>query len=41
MDFSIPKSFLWRMENHYSNREVDELDEQKVNFKRVIYVSSL
>ena len=34
-------------ENHYSNREVDELDEQKVNFKvsqinkRVIYVSSL
>ena len=24
---------VYYQENHYSNREVDELDEQKVNFK--------
>ena len=33
MAFSIPISSVWSVENHYSNREVDELDEQKVNFK--------
>ena len=33
MAFSIPKSSVQRQENHYSNREVDEVDEQKVNFK--------
>ena len=26
-------SAFYSEENHYSNREVDELDEQKVNFK--------
>ena len=31
--FSIPKASVQRQENHYSNRKVDELDEQKVNFK--------
>ena len=31
--FSIPESSVQRQESHYSNREVDELDEQKVNFK--------
>ena len=31
--FSVRISTLDRAENHYSNREVDELDEQKVNFK--------
>ena len=31
--FSILKSSVYRQENHYSNRKVDELDEQKVNFK--------
>ena len=31
--FSVPISTLESEENHYSNREVDELDEQKVNFK--------
>ena len=31
--FSVQISTLDRKENHYSNREVDELDEQKVNFK--------
>ena len=33
MAFSVRISTLDRAENHYSNREVDELDEQKVNFK--------
>ena len=33
MAFSVRISTLDRKENHYSNREVDELDEQKVNFK--------
>ena len=33
MAFSVPISTLESEENHYSNREVDELDEQKVNFK--------
>ena len=33
MAFSVPISSVWSVENHYSNREVDELDEQKVNFK--------
>ena len=33
MAFSVPISTLERKENHYSKREVDELDEQKVNFK--------
>jgi len=31
--FSVRISTLESEENHYSNREVDELDEQKVNFK--------
>ena len=31
--FSVRISTLDRAEKHYSNREVDELDEQKVNFK--------
>ena len=31
--FSVPISTVQRKENHYSNRGVDELDEQKVNFK--------
>ena len=30
---SVQISSVQRQENHYSNREVDELDEQKVNFK--------
>ena len=30
--FSVPISTVRRKENHYSNREVDELDGQKVNF---------
>ena len=33
MAFSVRISSLDCQENHYSNREVDELDEQKVNFK--------
>ena len=33
MAFSDPISTVQRKENHYSKREVDELDEQKVNFK--------
>ena len=33
MAFSVPISTVQRKENHYSKREVDELDEQKVNFK--------
>ena len=33
MAFSVRISALQYQENHYSNREVDELDEQKVNFK--------
>ena len=33
MAFSDPISTLERKENHYSKREVDELEEQKVNFK--------
>ena len=31
MAFSVPISTLERKENHYSKREVDELDEQKVD----------
>ena len=31
--FSVRISTLHYQENHYSKREVDELDEQKVNFK--------
>ena len=31
--FSVRISSVHYQENHYSNREVDELDEQKVNFK--------
>ena len=31
--FSVRISSVYYQENHYSNREVDELDEQKVNFK--------
>ena len=31
--FSIKISSVCRQENHYPNHEVDELDEQKVNFK--------
>ena len=33
MAFSVRISTLHYQENHYSNREVAELDEQKVNFK--------
>ena len=33
MAFSVPIPSVESEENHYSNREVDELDEQKVNFK--------
>ena len=33
MAFSVRISSVYYQENHYSNREVDELDEQKVNFK--------
>ena len=33
MAFSVRISTLDCKENHNSNREVDELDEQKVNFK--------
>ena len=33
MAFSVRISSVYYHENHYSNREVDELDEQKVNFK--------
>ena len=30
---AVKISTLYSEENHYLNREVDELDEQKVNFK--------
>ena len=33
MAFSVPISILQRKESHYSEREGDEIDEQKVNFK--------
>ena len=33
VSFSVRISTLERKENHYSNREVDEVDEQKVNIK--------
>ena len=32
--FSIPKASVQRMENHYSNREVGELGEQKVKIQK-------
>ena len=33
MAVAVKISALYSEENHYLNREVDELDEQKVNFK--------